>query len=75
MKLTINLKENSYDVTIGKDILHLCKELFNLNRKVLIVTDDNIPSEYYQKIKEQAKDPMIVTVRNGEISKSFETAE
>ena len=75
MKLTINLKENSYDVTIGKDILHLCKELFNLNRKVLIVTDDNIPSEYYQKIKEQAKDPMIVTVRNGEKSKSFETAE
>ena len=51
MKLTVDLKERSYDITIGKNLLSDADKYFNLDRKVLIVTDDNIPSEYSEKIK------------------------
>lgn len=75
MKLTVNLKERSYDVTVGSGILSEAKNLFDLNRKVLIVTDDNVPYKYSEEIAALAKEPIIRVVPNGEKSKSIKTAE
>lgn len=75
MKLTVNLKERSYDVTVGSGILSEAKNLFDISRKVLIVTDDNVPYKYSEEIAAQAKDPIIRVVPNGEKSKSVKTAE
>ena len=75
MKLTVDLKERSYDITIGKNLLSDADKYFNLDRNVLIVTDDNIPSEYSEKIKGCSKNGIIKVITNGEKSKSFEGHE
>ena len=50
MKLTINCKTYSYDVIIQRNILNYVSEYLSLQRKVLILTDDGVPSEYVLKI-------------------------
>ena len=75
MKLTVDLKERSYDITISKNLLSDADKYFNLDRNVLIVTDNNIPSEYSEKIKGCSKNGIIKVITNGEKSKSFEGLE
>lgn len=70
--IKVNLGENSYNVYVGKGLASEAKDLFDLDRKVLIVTDDGVPSEYAKQIAEQCKEAYIVTVPQGEGSKSIE---
>ena len=74
-KLTMNLGENSYPIIIGKDLLERANEYFNLNRRVLIVTDDGVPNKYSNTIAKLCKEATVVTVKSGESSKSFSTLE
>ena len=48
--IRVNLNEKSYDVTVGKDILQKSGEIFNLERKVVIVTDSGVPKTYAETI-------------------------
>ena len=48
-------------------------EYINLNRKVLIITDDGVPVEYVNRLKLQCETPFVQTVKQGESSKSFNT--
>ena len=75
MILTINMQDQKYDVVIEKNSLLKAKEYLNLNRKVLIVTDDGVPSEYSKSILEQSSEGFIYTIPQGEASKSFENFE
>ncbi len=75
MNLTVDLKERSYGITIGKDLLANAGKYFDLGRNVLIVTDDNIPTEYSEKIKKCSKNGIIKVIPNGEKSKSFNGLE
>ena len=75
MNLTVDLKERSYGITIGKDLLENAGKYFDLGRNVLIVTDDNIPTEYSEKIKKYSKNGIIKVIPNGEKSKSFDGLE
>ena len=72
MKLTINCKTYSYDVIIQRNILNNVSEYLSLQRKVLILTDDEVPSEYVLKISSQCLNPIIVTVKQGEQSKNID---
>ena len=74
-KLTMNLGENSYPIIIGKDLLGRANEYFNLDRRVLIVTDDGVPNKYSNTIAKLCKKATVVTVKSGESSKSFSTLE
>lgn len=47
----------------------------NLNRKVLIVTDEGVPKEYAEIVASQCKEGFIETVPQGEESKSIEVYE
>ena len=49
-KIHINLDKESYDIILGCGILSQSKEYLNLNRKVLILTDSGVPSQYSQEI-------------------------
>lgn len=69
----INLGENSYEVHIGRKLISEAKNLFNLNRKVLVVTDDGVPAEYAKTVAAQCKEACIITLPQGEGSKSIET--
>lgn len=70
--LNVNLGENSYKIYVGYDILKNAGELFNLDRRVLVVTDDGVPSQYAEKLASQCKKAHIITIPQGEKSKSFE---
>ena len=72
MKLNVNLGDNSYDIVIEKGILQKASEHFDLERKVLIVTDTGVPKEYSEKIAHQCKESYIHTIKQGESSKNFE---
>lgn len=71
--LHLNLGERGYDINIGRGLLDRAGELFNLNRRVLIVTDSGVPKEYSERVKAQCRNGRIVTVDQGEVSKSIET--
>ena len=73
MIIKMNLGENSYDIVVERGCLDKADELLNLNRKVLIVTDDGVPTEYSNKIASKCKNAVIQVVAQGERSKSFDT--
>ena len=72
MKLTINCKTYSYDVIIQRNVINNVSKYLSLQRKVLILTDDGVPSEYVLKISSQCLNPIIVTVKQGEQSKNID---
>lgn len=73
--IRMELGKNSYNIELGRGNLNRAGELLNLNRKVMILTDEGVPSEYAKKIAEQCKEPHITVVPQGECSKSLQTAE
>ncbi len=73
MVLHLNLAERGYDIYLKRGNLHFAGDILNLNRRVLIVTDDGVPREYADIIAKQCKEPFVVTVKQGEDSKSIAT--
>ena len=71
MILSMNLPENSYDIVIDPGCLQRAETLLCLQRKVLIVTDEGVPKEYAETLAEKCLEPAIVTVPQGEGSKSI----
>ena len=71
--LHVNLGENSYNVYVGSGLLDTASELFDLDRRVLIVTDDGVPSEYAKRLAAQCRYAVTVTVPQGEGSKTMDT--
>lgn len=72
MIIPVKTSIGSYDVLIEKGALsNLCNYL-NLERRVLIVTDNGVPFEYAQKASKQCKEAYVVTIEQGEASKNFE---
>ncbi len=75
MTLTMQLGKNSYDITVEAGAVDRLGTLFHLNRKVLIVTDTNIPCEYVKKACAACKSPVVVTLPAGEGTKCFASLE
>ena len=73
MIINMNLGEDSYDIIVERGALAKANEYLNLNRRVLVVTDSGVPSEYASAVAAQCKESVICTVENGEGSKSLET--
>ena len=71
--LNMDISGNGYDIVLEKGALNKASEYFGLERKVLIVTDSGVPSAYAQAVASQCKFARIVTVEQGEKSKSFES--
>lgn len=73
MELKVNLNENSYSIILGNNIL---TSIFNYcpldNKKVLIISDDGVPSFYYEKILKQCKDGYKYIIKSGEESKNID---
>lgn len=75
MILNVDLKHTDYNIYIERGNLKKAGELLNLNRKVLIVTDEGVPKEYAEIVAFQCKEGFIETVPQGEESKSIEVYE
>ncbi|MBQ3107175.1 MAG: 3-dehydroquinate synthase [Firmicutes bacterium] len=72
MNLHLNLGKNSYDIVVERGSLKQAASLLDLDRKVLIVTDDGVPAEYARTLAAACKTPVILTLPAGEDSKSPE---
>jgi len=69
----MNLADRSYPITVGRGLLSSCNEYFNLKRRVFIVTDSGVPEEYAKAVAALAERATVVTVPEGEDSKSLAT--
>ena len=70
-QLNINIPNNSYTITLGANLLSKANQYFKLDRKVLIVTDDNIPIEYINSVNNCIKECFVLTIAHGEENKNF----
>lgn len=70
--LQMSLGEHSYDIIIERGALSKASEYMKLSRKVLIVTDSGVPKQYSQTVAQCCETPYIVTIPQGEASKSFD---
>ncbi len=68
MILPLSLGKRSYDIVVRRGVLHQAGEFLNLNRRVLIVTDDGVPQEYANTVANQCAHPVVVTLPQGEKS-------
>lgn len=73
--ISLNLKENSYNVFFKPGLLQNVSDFLNLNRRVLIVTDDGVPFSYAQTLASQCKLPVIFTIQHGENNKNLSTVQ
>lgn len=73
--IRMELGNNSYNIELQRGNLDRAGELLNLNRKVMVITDDGVPMCYAEKIAKQCKEAHIMVVPQGEGSKSLQTTE
>lgn len=75
MIINVDLKHTNYNIYIERGVLKKAGKLLNLDRKVLIVTDEGVPEEYAETLAAQCKTAVTVTVSQGEDSKSIKVYE
>lgn len=75
MIINVDLKHTNYNIYIERGVLKKAGKLINLDRKVLIVTDEGVPEEYAETLAAQCKTAVTVTVSQGEDSKSIKVYE
>ncbi len=73
MIIPVKTSTGEYNIYLERGSLKRAGEYLNLNRRVFIVTDSGVPAEYAKTVAEQSKMPVIVTVKEGEPSKCFDT--
>lgn len=73
MILHTDLGARSYDIVIRRGALSEAGNEFDLNRRVMVVTDSGVPAQYAETVAAQAKEAEIFTFPQGEASKNTET--
>lgn len=71
MKIHVDLKENGYDIIMEHGILGKVKDYVDLNRKVMVITDEGVPLEYATNVVAQCAEGYLHVVPQGEDSKSL----
>ncbi len=75
MTKTVHHASGSYDIVIERGALGHISEYLKLDRRVLIVTDSGVPSEYAKAVAAACKLPTVVTLPKGESSKNLSNFE
>ncbi len=73
MKLNVKTSIGSYDITFSQGGTALASEIFDLDRKVLVVTDSGVPKEYASSVAAAVKEGHVFCFERGEQSKSLDT--
>ncbi len=73
MNVSVATQTGQYDIIIEKDILKDADRLLNLNRKVMVVTDSQVPAKYAAKVADASLDGHIFDFKAGESSKNIDT--
>lgn len=72
MIIPLNLGSDSYNIILERGALDKAHRYLDLNRRALIVTDSGVPKEYSKTVLSQCSGGSIVTIKQGEDSKSFD---
>ena len=75
MEIRVALGAHSYDIILQRGCLSQAGKLLQLERRVLLVTDDGVPQAYADTVAKQCLAPEIVTIPQGEASKSLASFE
>lgn len=75
MLIPVKTSTGSYDIVLERGALSRAGEYLELNRKVLIVTDNGVPAEYASRVASSCKSPYIVTLEQGEATKNIKSFE
>ncbi len=75
MQFSVSHALGSYNVYCERGALSHIGDYFALDRRVLIVTDTGVPAEYAEAVAKGCASPTILTVKEGEESKSLKTLE
>lgn len=73
MIIKVKTSSGEYDIVLERSALKKAGELLNLNRRVLIVTDDGVPEIYAKTVAKQCKSPVVLTIPQGEASKQTDS--
>ena len=73
--IRMELGVNSYNIELERGILSRAGEYLNLNRKVMIITDEGVPMEYASTLAACCKEAYIKVIPQGETSKTLQTVE
>ncbi len=69
--LTVQIPGHPYNILLQRGILAEAGNHIDLNRKVMIITDDGVPEQYAEALFAQCQEGFIARVRQGEGAKSF----
>ena len=70
MVIPVGLGKNSYDIVIERGALERASEIFDLDRKVMIVTDSGVPEKYYCRVAAGCRVSTAGIFQAGEASKT-----
>jgi len=75
--MTLKLRQGSsaYDITVARGALSRAGELFDLQRKVLVITGEGVPQQYAAAVLSQCPCGFLLTIPEGEENKTTATVE
>ncbi len=71
-QIDVKITVGAYPVLFVRGGLSHADEFFNLNRRVLVLTDSGVPAVYAKTVAEKCKEGIVHTVTMGEGAKSLE---
>ena len=71
MIIPVKTGAESYDIVIEAGALQNAGDWLDLDRRVLVVTDDGVPEAYAQSVAYACREPLLVRLPQGETSKSL----
>lgn len=69
MIIPVRTVNGDYDIILQNGVLQRAGEFLNLNRKVLILTDDGVPECYAAALTEKCREPYVIRISHGENAK------
>lgn len=73
MIIPVKVESGNYNIYLERGAINRAGEYFNLDRKVLVITDSGVPKEYAKCIASQCKKSIGFVFEQGEASKNFDT--
>ena len=75
--MTLHFREGSeaYDITIARGAISRAGELFDLHRKVLVVTGEGVPAAYSDALLAQCGEAFRLILPDGEGNKTLASVE
>lgn len=71
MELSVNLSESSSRIIIERNAISHLSKYMDLNRKVMIISDEGVPEEYQQLVLSQCPNGQLFITEQGEGAKSM----